>query len=140
VAPAPFSFGEPIHPSGIVVEIVGTEMSCQGRSCEEHDICGKVLKEDIVVRLRKIQLMVEGKEETAITAIWVTDGIDRCRDGFVPRHMVRQAARYDGALAQVTRVHSGHPETFDTTERRLFFKNKGYCRATIILTLPGTKM
>ena len=53
VAPAPFSFGEPIHPSGIVVEIVGTEMSCQGRSCEEHDICGEVLKEDIVVRLRK---------------------------------------------------------------------------------------
>ena len=57
-------FGEPIHPSGIVIEILGTEMSCQGRSCEEHNNCGEVLKEDIVVRLRKIQLMVEGKEET----------------------------------------------------------------------------
>ncbi len=44
-APPFCSFGEPIHPSGIVVEIVGTEMSCQGRSCEEHDNCGKVLKE-----------------------------------------------------------------------------------------------
>jgi hypothetical protein len=140
VAPAPFSFGEPIHPSGIVVEIVGTEMSCQGRSCEEHDICGEVLKEDIVVRLRKIQLMVEGKEETAIAAIWVTDGIDRCRVGFVPRHMVRHAARYDGALAQVTRVFSGDPDTCNTTERRMFFKNKGYCRATIISTLPEIKM
>jgi hypothetical protein len=118
----------PIHPSGIVVEIVGTEMSCQGRSCEEHEICGEVLKEDVVVRLRKIQLMVEGKEETAITAIWVTDGIDRCRVGFVPRHMVRHAARYDGALAQVTRVFSDNPEICDTTERRMFFKNKGYCR------------
>ena len=72
--------------------------------CEEHKICGKVLKEDVAVRLRKIQLMVEGKEETAIVAIWVTDGIDRCRVGFLPRHMVRHAARYDGALAQVTRV------------------------------------
>ena len=81
----------PIHPSGIVVEIVGTEMSCQGRSCEEHENCGEVLKEDVVVRLRKIQLMVEGKEETAIAAIWVMDGIDRCRIGFVPRHMVRHA-------------------------------------------------
>ena len=140
VAPAPFLFGEPIHPCGIVVEIVGTEMSCQGRSCEEHEICGEVLKEDVVVRLRKIQLMVEGKEETAIVAIWVTDGIDRCRVGFLPRHMVRHAARYDGALAQVTRVFSSDPETCDTTERRLFFKNKGYCRATIISTLPATKM
>ena len=130
----------PIHPSGIVVEIVGTEMSCQGRSCEEHEICGEVLKEDVVVRLRKIQLMVEGKEETAIAAIWVTDGIDRCRVGFVPRHMVRHAARYDGALAQVTHVFSDNPEICDTTERRMFFKNKGYCRAAIISTLPGATM
>jgi hypothetical protein len=138
VALAPFLFGVPIHPSGIVVEIVGTEMNYQGRSCEEHEICGEVLKEDVVVRLRKIQLVVEGKEETAIAAIWVTDGIDRCRVGFVPRHMVRHAARYDGALAQVTRVFSSDPETCDLTERRLYFKNKGYCRAAIISTLPGT--
>jgi hypothetical protein len=115
-------------------------MSCQGRSCKEHEICGEVLKEDIVVRLRKIQLMVEGKEETAIATIWVTDGIDCCLVGFVPRHMVQHAARYDGALAQVTRVLSSDPETCDSTERRLFFKNKGYCRATIISTLPGTIM
>ncbi len=140
VAPAPFLFGEPIHPSGIFVKIVGTEMSCQDRSCEEHEICSEVLKEDIVVRLRKIQLLVEGKEETAIATIWVTDGIDCCHIGFVPRHMVRHAARYDGALAQVTRVLSSDPETCDSTERRLFFKNKGYCRATIISTLPGTTM
>ena len=140
VAPVPFSSGEPLHPSGIVIKIVGTEMSCQGRSCEEHEICGEVLTEDVVVRLRKIQLMVEGKEETVIAAIWVTDGIDCCRVGFVPRHMVRHAARYDGALAQVTRVFSGDPETCDTTERRMFFKNKGYCRATIISTLPEIKM
>ncbi len=131
VALAPFSFGEPFHLSGIVVKIVGTEMSCQGRSCEEHEICGKVLKEDVVVRLRKIQLLVEGKEETAIAAIWVTDGIDRCRVGFVPRHMVRHAARYDRALAQVTRVFSSDPETCDSTERRLFLKNKGYSSAIL---------
>ena len=39
VAPTPYLFGKPIHPSGIVVQIVGTQMSCQGRSCEEHTIC-----------------------------------------------------------------------------------------------------
>jgi hypothetical protein len=85
VAPVPFSFGEPIHPSGIVIKIIWTEMSCQGRSCEEHKICGKVLKEDVVVRLRKIQLMVEGKEETAIAAIWITDGIDCCHQKLIAR-------------------------------------------------------
>ena len=73
-------------------------MSCQGHLCKEHDNCGKVLKEDVVVRLRKMQLMVEGKEEMAITAIWVMDGVDRCRVGFVPCHMVRHVARFNGAL------------------------------------------
>ncbi len=93
-----------------------------------------------MVRLRKIQLMVEGKEEMAIAAIWVTDGIDRCHVGFVPRHMVRHATRYDGALAQVTHVFSDNPEICDTMERCMFFKNKGYCRAAIISTLPGSTM
>jgi hypothetical protein len=64
-----------------------------------HEMCGKVVMEDMVVRLRRIQLMVEGKEETAIAASWVTDGIDCCRIGFLPCHMVKHAARYDGALA-----------------------------------------
>ena len=50
-----------VHPSSIILEIVGTEMSCQGRSCKEREIFGKVLNEDVVVHLRKMQLMVEGK-------------------------------------------------------------------------------
>ncbi len=104
VASVPLSFDEPTHPCGILVKIVGTTVSCQGRLCEEHEICGEVLKEDVVARLRKMQLMVAGKEETAIAAIWVPDGVGRCRVGFVPHHMVKHAARYNGALAQVIRV------------------------------------
>ncbi len=134
----PLSFDKPTHPCGILVKIVGTTVSCQGRSCKEQEICGEVLKEDVVVRLCKMQLMVEGKEETVITAIWVTDGVDRCHIGFLPRHMVKHAARYDGALAQVIRVLSDDAETCDSAERRMFHKNKGFCLAAIISTLPGS--
>jgi hypothetical protein len=123
---APAEATEPSHLPGILVEIVGTEMSCQGRSCEMHKMCGEVMMEDVVVSLRKIQLMVEGKEEMAIAAIWVMDGIDHCHVGFVPCHMVKHAARYDGALAQVTHVFSGDPETCDSAEHRIFFKNNGF--------------
>ena len=92
------------HPPGIVVEIVGTEAGDQGRSCKEHPAnCGEVLEPDVVVRLLKVQVMVEGREETAIAVVWVTDGMDCCRVGFLPRHMVKHAARYDGSLAQVHR-------------------------------------
>jgi hypothetical protein len=43
------------HPPGIVVGIVGTEAGDRGRTCKEHTVnCGKVLEEDVVVRLRKV--------------------------------------------------------------------------------------
>jgi len=75
------------HPPGIVVEIVGTETGDQGHSCEEHPVnCGEVLEPDVVVRLLKVQLMVEEREETVIAVVWVTDGIDRCRAGFLKLH------------------------------------------------------
>jgi hypothetical protein len=38
------------HTTGITVEIVGTESSTQGRSCDEDSICGSVLEESFVVR------------------------------------------------------------------------------------------
>ena len=54
------------HPPGILVEIAGTQMSCQGYLCEEHEHCGDLLREDVVVCLRRVHLMVEGKEETLV--------------------------------------------------------------------------
>jgi hypothetical protein len=83
-------------------------------------------------------LVVAGKEEMVITAIWVTGGVNRCRVGFLPRHMVKHAARYDGALAQVIRVLSDDVETCNSAEQRMFYKNKGFCLAAIISTLPGS--
>ncbi len=61
------------HPPSVIVEIVGTLMSDRGRSCEEHAVCGSMLEEDMFVRLRKVQVLVDGCEETAIACIWVTD-------------------------------------------------------------------
>ena len=112
-ASVPFLLDESIHPCSILVKIVGTTVSCQGRLCEEPKICNDVLKEEMVVRLRKLQMMVEGKKERAIAAIWVTDGVNCCHVGFVLCHMVKHAMRYNGALAQITRVLSDDAETWD---------------------------
>ena len=79
----------------------------------------------------------EGEEETAIAAVWVTDGIDRCRVGFLQRHMVAYAEQYDGALAQITRVLSA--DDGDSAEKRLYHKNRGSCYATLISHLPKAK-
>ncbi len=121
------------HPTGVVLEIVGTDVSDQGRSCKEHACCGRdVLQEDVVVRLRKTVIEVNGKEERAIEAVWVTDGCDRCRVGFLQRHMTFHSDVYDGALAQVTAVLSNDAKICNTEQRSKYYKMRGCCLATVI--------
>ncbi len=139
LAPAPVFLDNPQATAAVkanLVEIVGLQMSCRGRSCEEHELCGdEVLKEEVVVCLRTVQLVVDGKEEKAIEVVWVTEGMDRCRVGFLPRHMVRHAACYNGALAQVTRVFNGNLADCDSFEHRAYHIHHGFTKAVIILDL-----
>ena len=46
------------------IGIVGIVAGDHGRNCDEHSVCGNVLSEseDVVVRLRKVQVLVDGKE------------------------------------------------------------------------------
>ena len=128
------------HPPGIVIQIVGTEMGDQGHSCEEHTVCGSILEEDVVVHLRKVQVLVEGHEETTITCYWVSDGIDCCHVGFLMRHMVKHAACYDGLLTQEgTRVLSGNESECSREEHQIFHAKRGCCHTTIISLLPEIK-
>ena len=122
------------HPTGITVEIVGTGSNTQGRSCDEHNVCGSLLAEDVVVRFRKVQVVVNQKEESAIAVYVVSDGIDGCRVGFLQRHLVKHWKLYDGVLAQVTEVYSKNCTS--PTSRRKYYCNKGCCIATIISALP----
>jgi hypothetical protein len=91
------------HPAGITVEIVGIKASGNGRSCDRHDVCGSVLGDDVVVRLRKVQIIISSdNEETDIVAYLVSDGIDQYSVGFLQRHFVAHARLFGGVLAQVT--------------------------------------
>ncbi len=95
------------HPTGITLEIVGIESGTNSISCYQHHVCGSVIEEDVVVWQRKIQIRnSNGKEETAVAAFHVTDGIDQCHVGFLPRHFVPHTSSFDGVLAQVTEVYS----------------------------------
>ncbi len=122
----------------MVVEIVRTVMGDRGRSCEEHpNNCGKVLSGNVVVRLCKVQIVVDGHKETAIAAYWVSDSIDCCHVGFLPCHMVKHAVHYNGVLAQDTHAFSNDPMCSNSVERRMFHKNKGCCLVAIILWRNG---
>ena len=64
------------HPSGVLVDIVSITASDRGRNCEEYDVCGAVLEIDTLVRFRAEQIVVESKEQTALSVYWVTDCVD----------------------------------------------------------------
>jgi hypothetical protein len=94
-APAPSR-----HPSGIILDIIGTAGTNRGCSCEEHACCSDILENDILVKLHHEQILVPDaiagggkmKEETAITVNWVSDRIDHCHVGFLPCAFVVQGS------------------------------------------------
>jgi hypothetical protein len=117
---------------GRVIEIVGIAVGDRGRSCEEHvAYCGVVLAPDVLVRLVKEEILVDGRIETVVSAYWVTDSIERCRVGFLPRYMVaKHADGLNGLLAQVTEVFDKHNESAAIREK--VYRNYGFCNATIL--------
>ena len=123
------------HPTGITVEIVGIEAVSNGRSCYQHDVCGTLVEEDVVLRLRKVQILNSlGREETAIAAYHVSDGIDQCRVGFLQRHFVAHASTFDGVLAQVTEMYSVGSDS--PIKRKKWRHNMGCCLAALISDFP----
>ena len=123
---------EAAHPLGETLELVGIEANERGRSCEEHKVCGSVLKEDTVVRLRHIQVKGDeegAKPENTVGAFWVSDGIDRCLVGFLPRHMVKHSSKYNGRLAQVTEIYG---DSDSPVKCRKHHRNKGVALIALV--------
>ena len=142
--PPPQDQHPPMHPSGVVLDIVGTNRDDRGRSCEEHlDACGTaVLMDNAIIRIQKEQILVEDfkagkgkmKEETALTVNWVSDGIERCRVGFLPKAYVPHAKLWDGVLCQV--VFVGSADDPSSVVRRKCHHYCGYARVAVISALP----
>jgi hypothetical protein len=126
------AMNRPINMIGRVIDIVGITVGDRGRSCEEHiAYCGVVLAPDVLLRLVKEEIMVEGRIETVVSAYWVTDSVERCRVGFVPRYMVvTHADSLNGLLAQVTEVFNNHHPSAAIREK--VHRNYGYCHAVIL--------
>ena len=89
------------HPAGHMLNIVGIARTDRGRKCNMHDWCGDVVKEDVIVRLRRKQHVWKNKatgeneENTIYEAVWVTEGIDMCKVGFLPKAYVEHGSIYD---------------------------------------------
>ena len=108
----------------------GIELPTNGCCCEEHTICGTVLIDDCVVRFRKVQVIVNEKEESAIAVFWVSDEVDQCHVGFLPQHHVKHWKKLEGVLAQITEVYTGDSDS--PTKNQKHYRNSGVAIGAII--------
>ena len=106
------------------------EFPTNRQSCEEHPICGEVVIEDVVLHLRKVQVLINQQEENAVAAFWVLDGIDCCHIGNLPKAYVKNWKQYEGALVQVVEVYSGDSDSPMKCQK--FHRNHGLAVGVII--------
>ena len=86
--------------------------------------------EDVVLRLRKVQVQMNQQEQSTIAVFWVSDGIDRCRVGYLPKVYVKNWKQYDGGLVQAVEVYSGDSDSPMKCQK--FHRNHGLAVAVII--------
>ena len=70
------------------------------------------------------------QEQSTIAVFWVSDGIDYCRIGYLPKAYVKNWKQYDGALVQVVEVYSGDSDSPMKCQK--FHRNHGLAMAVII--------
>ena len=98
-------------------------------------MCGSLVEEDVALRLRKVQILNSlGREETAIAAYHVSDGLDQCHVGFLQCLFVAHVKTFDGALAKVTEVYGAGSKC--TVKQKKWQHNRGCCLATFISGFP----
>ena len=84
----------------------------------------------MVLHLRKVQVLINQQEESAVVAFWVSDGIDRCCIGYLPKVYVKNWKQYEGGLVQVVEVYSADSDS--PTKCQTFHRNHGLAVGVII--------
>jgi hypothetical protein len=133
-----------LRAEGLVIDVAGIAAGDRGCRCKEHKVCcGEVVDVDIVVCLRREEILVPDdflgkgsmREETAITVNWVTNGFERCCEGFLLLSYVPNAAVYDGALCQVIEVFDKNESS--CANRAKWKQHNGFACAMVISKLNG---
>lgn len=117
-------------------EIVGLHCNSEGRSCTAHDICGKYVNTNDVLRLVSFIATVRDKDpEEAIKLVKIVDGTETCTVGFVPRSFARldRIKRKVGQMCQVLEIYDASENKY---KRQLSTKNYGVASCIFLDDVP----
>ena len=94
---------------GSQVEVVGTTESQCGRSCRDHNCCGAaLLRVGSHVCFRKTRFAWRnGKEEDVLEVYFLEEGLQKCKVGYLAKHLAFRANRYNKLCAHIVEAYSG---------------------------------
>ena len=78
-------------------------------------------------------MMTEGVEQAVNSISWVTDGVDPCQVGFLPKHFLCHKQAYDGRLTQITQFLA---KSNSPGDRAKSHQNHGVACAVVIDMIP----
>ena len=68
-----------------------------------------------------------------LAAFWVSDGVDRCRVGYLPKFHVTHWRSLEGALAQITEIYT--EDSKSPTKQQKHYRNSG-CAIGALISPP----
>lgn len=107
-------------------EIVGLRGTGNGRMCEIHyNGCGCNVKVGERIRFRSFVVEMEGNEVFSIGAVKVSDGVESCLIGFLPRYQLNTQGDVIGKYGTITKLYAVSPRA---AEREIDHRNVGVAR------------
>ena len=129
-------------------EIVGLHSPDNGRSCEQHECCGRHVVPGHIVRFkREVQEILyqvpgdpdpDARIETVIKAVLVLDGTELCTIGYLPRHVAarpEEAERLHNKFAQVIELYVETPVGLMQNNKSL--RNHGMASYILLDNVPA---
>lgn len=104
--PAPTEFAD--------IEVVGLHVNSSGRMCEKHSCCGRTVVVGDCLRLIRTIVFINGENEDAIKLVKISDGVETCTVGFVPKVWIPLAKvqRNIGCFAIVKELYADSTSSF----------------------------
>ena len=128
-------------------EIVGLHYHSNGRSCNQHACCGRILQSGHVVRFKCDVMDVlyehtdgvveDVRREMVMKVIHIKDGTEMCHVGFLPKYILarpREVARLADQFAMIIDIY--HDDDAGSARKTTSIKNNGMASYRLLQNIP----
>ena len=120
--------------------MLGLNASSNGRSCEQHECCGKAVKADDVIRfkLAVVEDVLLGKPMEMIkVGVFIKDSTELCTVGFLGREVAALPAQWSKYINNFAQVLELYDDNEDSMMRKKSKRNAGMASFRLMEDIQG---